>query len=209
MKARPEPAYEKSVFINCPFDPQFEDLLLAIMFAVVAHGLVPRSAQETDGSSEPRFLRVLKTIAHSKYSIHDLSRSTGEGPHNLARFNMPLELGVACALRFEREQSTRLHKLLILVPEGFTYQRFVSDLAGFDPGRHSQSVESVIREVSAWLRVQEDAIEPAPSALQIYQAFAEFRQQVLSLHTEALEKESWADLLLAASKTVPGVGEAG
>jgi hypothetical protein len=205
MKAGLQPAYEKSVFINCPFDQQFQDLLLAIVFSVAAYGLVPRSARETDGSSEPRFLRILKTL--SRYSIHDLSRSTGEGADNLARFNMPLELGIACALRFERERSEQPHHCLILVPEGYSYQTFVSDLAGFDPGRHSQSVESVIREVSAWLRLQENVIESPPSALQIYQAFAGFQSQVSHLRSEALEKESWADLLLAASRTVPRNGE--
>lgn len=198
-----QPAYEKSVFINCPFDSQFQDLLLAIVFAVSGHGLVPRSARETDGSAEPRFSRILRTMSESKYSIHDLSRFTGEGVDNLSRFNMPLELGMACALRFERQLSARPHNWLVLVPEGFTYQKFVSDLAGFDRGRHSASVESVIREVSAWLRLQKDAVDPAPSALRIYQEFGAFRSQVAELRAEALEKETWADLLLAAYRTVP------
>jgi hypothetical protein len=152
-------------------------------------------------------LRILKTLSRSKYSIHDLSRFTGEGINNFARFNMPLELGLACALRFEREQSAQPHSLLVLVPEGFSYEEFVSNLAGFDPSRHSQSVETVIREVSAWLRLQEDAIEPAPSALQIYQAFSSFKSQVVDLRLKALEKELWPDLLLAAYRTVPSAGE--
>jgi hypothetical protein len=206
MKAGPEPAYEKFVFINCPFDPQFKDLLLAIVFTVASHGFIARSALDTDGSAEPRFLRILKTLSQSKYSIHDLSRSTGEGADNFARFNMPLELGIAYALRFEREQSTRPHHLLVLVPEGFAYQRFVSDLSGFDPGRHSQSVASMIREVSAWLRLQKDTVNP-PSALQIYQAFTKFQNEVSNLRAEALEKDTWADLLLAAYKTVPNASE--
>lgn len=207
MKGRTQPAYEKSVFINCPFDPRFQDLLLAILFTVTAHGLIARSSRETDGSAEPRFLRILRTLSRSKYSIHDLSRFTGEGLDNFARFNMPLELGIACALRFERERSAKPHNWLVLVLEGFSYQKFVSDLAGFDPGKHSQSVESVIREVSAWLRLQEDAVEPAPSALRIYGAFAEFRNQVADLRLRALEKESWADLLLVAYRTVPSASE--
>lgn len=207
MRGRPQPAYEKSVFINCPFDPKFQDLFLAIVFAVKANGFVPRSARETEGSAEPRFLRILETISRSKYSIHDLSRFTGEGIDNFARFNMPLELGIACALRFLRQRSSRPHNWLVLVPEGFSYQRFVSDLAGFDPGRHSQSVESVIREVSAWLNLQEDATENVPSARQIYRAFTQFRSQVADLRSNALEKESWADLLRAASRAVPAVPE--
>jgi hypothetical protein len=203
MKSRPQPAYEKSVFINCPFDPQFQNLLLAIVFAVTANGFVPRSARETEGNAEPRFLRILQAMSRSKYSIHDLSRFTGEGIDNVARFNMPLELGIACALRFVRERSARSHNWLVLVPEGFAYQKFVSDLSGFDPGRHSQTVESVIREVSSWLKLQEDVTEPVPSALRIYQAFATFQTQVAGLRSEALEKESWADLVQAASRFAP------
>ena len=89
MTRRPQPGYEKSVFINCPFDPKYRDLMLAIVFSVSAHGFVPRSARETEGDAEPRFSRILTTIATSKYSVHDLSRSTGEGGENYARFNTP------------------------------------------------------------------------------------------------------------------------
>lgn len=203
MSEGPLPAYEKSVFINCPFDSDFRDLLLAIVFSVAAHGFVPRSARETDGTAEPRLSRILETLAASKYSIHDLSRYSGEGADNLARFNMPLELGMAAALRFERVETARPHNWLALVPEGYLHQRFISDLAGFDPGKHGQTPSSMIREVSAWLRLQPDVIAPAPSALQIHRTFDDFCNHVGNLRTAALEKESWPDLLLAARRTVP------
>jgi len=203
MNGRLQPAYEKSLFINCPFDSDFRDLLLAIVFSVAAHGFVPRSARETEGTAEPRIARILQTLADSKYSIHDLSRFSGEGEDNIARFNMPLELGMAAALRFERVGTGRPHNWLVLVPEGHVYQRFISDLAGFDPGKHTQSPASVIREVSAWLRLQADVIDPAPSALQIHAAFGDFRNQVGNLRTAALDKESWPDVLLATHHTVP------
>lgn len=203
MIDRPQPAYEKSVFINCPFDSEYRELMLANVFSVSAHGFVPRSARETQGDAEPRFSRILTTIASSKYSIHDLSRSTGEGGENLARFNMPLELGMAAAFRFERDGSDRPHRWLALVPEGYAYQRFVSDLAGFDPARHDSSVASIIREVSAWLRTLDDVLDPAPSALRIFESFPSFRNELANLRTAALEKETWADVLLAASRNVP------
>src|ERR1022692_558572 len=95
MAVRSPSAYEKSVFINCPFDRDYQDLMLAIVFSVAAHRLMPRSARGTEGDPEPRFSRILGAIAGSKYSIHDLSRSTGEDGGNLARFNMTLELGMA------------------------------------------------------------------------------------------------------------------
>lgn len=150
-------------------------------------------------SDQPASTGVREVSLH----MHDLSRSTGEGGDNLGRFNMPLELGMAAAFRFEREGSNRPHRWLALVPAGYAYQKFVSDLAGFDPARHDSSVPSIIREVSPWLRTLDDVLNPAPSALRILQAFASFRDELTDLRTEALEKETWADILLAASKSVP------
>jgi hypothetical protein len=83
------------------------------------------------------------------------------------------------------------------------HQRFISDLAGFDAGKHTQTPVLIIREVSAWLRLQEDVTRPAPSALHIHTAFERFCNRVGSLRTAALEKESWADLLLATHETIP------
>lgn len=204
-RAATRPAsYENSVFINCPFDPAHQDLMLSIVFTVAAHGYVPQTARASEGTPEPRFSRILRMISQCKYSIHDLSRSTGEGDDNLARFNMPLELGMSAAFRFEREASKREpHLWLALVPEGFAYQRFISDLAGFDPARHDSSVKSVIREVSAWLKTLDEVLPPVPSALKIFENFPAFREQLANLRTEALNKDTWSDVLSAASQTVP------
>ena len=89
MTPEAERPYEKSVFINCPYDPGFVDLFHSIVFTVVAHGFVPRSAKESEASADPRIDRIASALAESKYSIHDLSRFTGEGVDNFARFNMP------------------------------------------------------------------------------------------------------------------------
>ena len=57
---RPVPPFEKSVFINCPFDSDYQDLMLAIVFSVAAHGFVPRTARESEGDPEPRFSRIFE-----------------------------------------------------------------------------------------------------------------------------------------------------
>lgn len=44
----------KSVFINCPFDPEYAALFEAIVFATVCCGFVPRSALESGTIAEPR-----------------------------------------------------------------------------------------------------------------------------------------------------------
>ena len=55
---------------------------------------------------------------------------------------MPLELGMAAAFRFEREGSRRPHRWLALVPDGYAYKTYISDLAGFDPRDTTGSVRN-------------------------------------------------------------------
>jgi hypothetical protein len=129
--AQPAPSYEESVFINCPYDPEYADLFCAVILTTVAYGFEPRSAREAEHRSETRFVRITEALTHSKYSIHDLSRFTGEGVDNIARFNMPLELGFAMALKIERQATAgRPHNWLVLVPGSYEYQPL-----RFRPGR--------------------------------------------------------------------------
>jgi hypothetical protein len=199
----PERSYEKSVFINCPYDPGFVDLFHSIVFTIVAHGFIPRSAKESEASADPRIERISRALFESKYSIHDLSRFTGEGVDNFARFNMPLELGIAIALRYAGRATGRVHNWQVLVAGGYAYQRFASDLAGFDPSMHDMTVASMVRVVSSWLRRQPDASNPAPSARAVLAAHDEFRLQIEHLRREALDDSIWPDILLAAYRTAP------
>lgn len=67
-------------------------------------------------------------------------------------------------------------------------------------GREERNRSAIVRHA---LLSMKDGIDPAPSALKIHQGFATFRSQVAELRAEALEKETWADLLLVASRTFP------
>ena len=102
-----------SVFINCPYDAGFSPLFDAIVFASTCCGFLPRSALESGTVAEPRMDRIVRAVFSSKYSIHDLSRCRGEGTDNLARFNMPLELGIAMARRFASQNESERHDWLI------------------------------------------------------------------------------------------------
>ena len=107
---------DSSVFINCPFDAQYTELFDAIVFATTCCGFLARSALESGTVAEPRMTRIAKALLSSKYSIHDLSRCTGQGGENFARFNMPLELGIAMGRRISEGEDA--HDWLILVPQG-------------------------------------------------------------------------------------------
>src|SRR3954468_5271470 len=110
------------VFINCPFDGAFTPLLHAIVFTITSCGFVPRSAIESGSGAAPRMERIVRAIEGSRYSIHDFSRCRGEGDANLARFNMPLELGFAMSRRFLAKAVRDSHDWLVLLPEDTSTQ---------------------------------------------------------------------------------------
>jgi hypothetical protein len=62
---------------------------------------------------------------------------------------MPLELGMALA-RKHTEPPAHVD-LLVLVPRGNDYARFISDLAGIDPREHDGSPVMILKRVMAWL----------------------------------------------------------
>lgn len=149
-------ARARSVFINCPFDEEYAPLFDAVVCATVCCGFIPRSALESGTVSETRVARIVRALVGSKYSIHDLSRCTGEGSENTARFNMPLELGMAMARRFLDPSSE--HDWLVLVPEGHAYGQYVSDLSAYDPVAHDGSVPGVVASVMRWQATRPDAV---------------------------------------------------
>ena len=87
----PEPP---SVFLNFPYDRQFEPLYIAYISGVCSFGLTPRVALELPGG-ERRLNRIVELILSCQYSFHDLSRVelTPRRPHT-PRMNMPFELGL-------------------------------------------------------------------------------------------------------------------
>jgi len=85
--------YQRSIFINCPFDPEYVPILRSVLFALIRVGLRPRIATERLVSNEHRLDKLMEMIPKCRFSIHDLSRLLPlEG--KLARMNMPFELGI-------------------------------------------------------------------------------------------------------------------
>ena len=84
-----------SVFINCPFDTQYQPIFDAVVFCVVACGFVPRCTLELTDVAEVRIDKIYGLIDQCDLSIHDISRTeVADQPYQLPRFNMPLELGI-------------------------------------------------------------------------------------------------------------------
>jgi hypothetical protein len=187
-----------SVFINCPFDTGYRPVLDAIVFATVCCGFLPRSALETGNTSVPRIVRITNAMFESKYSIHDLSRCRGEGDKNIARFNMPLELGMAMALRMAEPEEDRRHDWLVLVPKGHIYQEYVSDLAGFDPKQHDETKESVIPSVMSWLATRKESIPPL-NPTDVMSRLPVFEDRIQKLRHDWKGEEPWFEILREAA----------
>jgi hypothetical protein len=86
----------KSVFLNIPYDHQFESLCLAYICGITCFGLVPRTTLEIPG--DRRLNRIIDLIRICPFSIHDLSRvQLDKNKPRTPRFNMPFELGLAMA----------------------------------------------------------------------------------------------------------------
>ena len=143
--------YEESVFINCPFDSEFNPLLNAIIFSVINCGFVPRSAMEEDDSSDSRLDKIIRLIKSCKYGVHDISRTQSDKITNLPRFNMPFELGIFWGLKKGGNRVQEKKVALIFEYEKYAYQKYISDINGVDIKAHNNSVESVIKYIRNWL----------------------------------------------------------
>ena len=202
---RPAIDPDLSVFINCPFDREFEPILDAIMVTIACCGFSPRSARESERISTPRIERMKGALFSSKYSIHDFTRCRGEGNEGFARFNMPLEFGMAMALRLIEEvlqvREDERHDWLLLVPGGHQYKKFVSDLAGYDPVEYDGTEVMAVRAVMEWLLSRREIPDQKktlyPSTI-LYR-LNEFKQAKKNLQTQWIGEIPWYALLEAAT----------
>lgn len=185
---------ELSVFINCPFDDEFKPIFDAVVSATLCCGFLPRCAIESGTASISRMDRIVGAMRASKYSIHDLSRCRGDGECNLARFNMPLELGMAMAERYNGSTNYG-HDWLVLVPRGHQYKQFISDLSGFDPSEYDETVASAIPTVMGWLATRPDAVR-TPTPQRVLEVLPDFQVARARLCAEWRGCEPWSDLLV-------------
>ncbi len=146
--------YFENVFINCPFDKQYEPLFQAITFTVYHCGFVAKCALSEDDSSQLRLKKILRLIEDCKYGIHDISRTELDLVNKLPRFNMPFEMGLFFACK---EFGNKTHKnkvALVLDHSAYRYQKFISDLNGVDPKAHANDEQN-----SAAIAIRHPAIK--------------------------------------------------
>jgi len=134
-------SYEESVFVNCPFDTDYQEIFRALVFTVHDCGFLARCALEVDDGGEVRIAKINRIVRGCRHGIHDISRTELDPTERLPRFNMPLELGLFLGAREFGTGRQKQKRVLILDTERYRYQKFCSDIAGQDIKAHEGSGE--------------------------------------------------------------------
>jgi hypothetical protein len=187
----------RAVFLNLPYDGEFESLCLAYIAGISALRLVPWVTLGIPGG-ERRLDRIFDLIRSCRYSIHDLSRVELDmhRPYT-PRFNMPFELGLAVA--WARVNRTS-HTWFVFETKSRRALKSLSDLNGTDLQIHSGTVSGVMRELcSAFVRGRRQ-----PSVLEMMTIYKALKQRLPEIQDRAgaetlFEARVFSDLSLAAA----------
>jgi hypothetical protein len=142
--------FDTNVFINCPFDSAYLDLLRPILFSIVWMGYTPRISTERSDSAEVRLHKIVGLIHESRFSVHDLSRMRSKKAGEFARMNMPFELGMDVGCRTYGGEAYQEKRCLVLATGRYDYMKALSDLSGVDIEAHEDDPKLVVRALRNW-----------------------------------------------------------
>jgi hypothetical protein len=170
--------YERSVFLNCPFDLEYTPLLHALTFAVHECGFRARCALEAEDSGEVRIGKIKRIIRECRFGIHDISRVELDAVNHLPRFNMPLELGLFMGAQEYGKGEQKRKLSLVLDTEPYRYQKFCSDIAGQDVRAHHGTPDRVIAAVRGMLSTCLGGTARIPGETAMQARYAQFRRRL-------------------------------
>jgi hypothetical protein len=168
--------YTRSVFINCPFSPEYQPIFRALVFAVFACTYRPRCALEISDSSENRLAKIEGIIRECMFGIHDISFMAIDPTTELPRLNMSFELGLFVAAKSFGTGRQKRKVALILDRSGYRYRDALSDISRQDISFHESDPRKAIREVRNWLDTCQSGSYSLPGGAHIgdqYQSFCE------------------------------------
>jgi hypothetical protein len=116
--------YDRSVFLNCPFDNPYKPILDAIVFCIHDSGFVAEIALSDIGTGKTRLAKLVEMIGRCRYSIHDLSRI------DEPRLNMAFECGICYGALTFGSGRHKSKDMFVLDAEDHRYKKTMSDIAG-------------------------------------------------------------------------------
>lgn len=188
-------SYDKSVFINCPFDKGYGEIQSYIVFTILYLGFEPKIASSISDSGDIRISKIIDMISQSRYSIHDISRLKAKKKDEYYRLNMPLELGIDIGVRgYSQKHNDK--RFLILSSTPYDYRKAASDLAGYDIEAHEDNAEKACFLVRKWL---ENCVpQKSDGATKVAAAFTEFQSDlIITLKTRGFSDKEIEDLQMS------------
>ncbi len=152
----------ESVFLNIPYDLEFEDLYLAYIVGLTQLGLGINVTLAVP--NQDRLETIIRLIEQSDYSIHDLSRI--ELSQGIPRFNMPLELGLAI---YRSKVTPKKHRIYVFESRSYRAQRSTSDVNKIDPHIHRGTPAGLMNGLRNIFRQPGD-VTTVPEMLASYRA---------------------------------------
>ena len=181
--------FGESVFVNCPFDSKYLNLLRPILFTVVYFGHRPRIASESSDSGENRLSKICGLISACRYSIHDISRLKAKKPDEFARMNMPFELGIDFGTRLHGPAHASEKKFLILEEKAHDFKIALSDLSGIDVKPHDNEPVDACWAVRDWyyetVGIDDSWPEEQHWASTVWSKFNEFVASLFEVRSQA------------------------
>jgi len=195
------PVTEDAVFLNIPYDKNFQRPYLAYIVGLIQLGLEPRVTLGVPGG-ERRLDRILELIQSCRYSIHDLSRvEVSRRTPRIPRFNMPFELGLTVTWA---KLNPTLHTWFVCETQRYRVDRSLSDLGGTDPNIHDGTISGVMRELcNAFVR-RNGPRPTVPQMVKSYRMVAR-RKEAIMIDAGAyslFEARVFEDLVFAAKALV-------
>lgn len=166
--------FSSNVFINCPFDPGYRQLLISLIFTVKYLGFIPRLSLEKSDAGTARLENIVDIIGKSKFGIHDLSRLQAEKKGEFTRMNMPFELGIDIGCKKFKEGVWVSKKTLVLEKKRYRYMKALSDLSGSDICEHEDKPIKLVRIVRDWFITEE--LGTGPGSTKIWYDFNDFNE---------------------------------
>ncbi|HBL31022.1 MAG TPA: hypothetical protein DD490_29695 [Acidobacteria bacterium] len=165
-----------NVFLNCPFDRDYEPLFEAAVFTIQIAGFKPRCALEVSNAGRARLAKIMDILSECRFGIHDISR-TELGPGKLPRFNMPLELGLDLGCSRWGIKHLAEKRILILDRSLRRHHRSASDLEGQGLVHHANNPQQLVSRIRDWLST-ESAGSSIPGGAYIYKRYRLFRESL-------------------------------
>lgn len=181
----PRHPYSKSVFVNCPFDKNFEPIFRAVIFAILDCGFTPRPALETQDGGELRLNKIETLVQQCRLGIHDLSMVKLDINTGFPRFNMPFELGLFLGAKRYGDKGQKSKRCLIMDADPHRFLATVTDIRGLDPKSHDGKAHNAIALVRNWLDdVRGQLKRPLPGGRAITRRFNNFNGKLPELAAE-------------------------